>query len=165
MNVTLTPQEIKRAIDAAWDRYSESLASGRTDTVFDKGWMKGFEVHFFGAIGELAAAKALNCYAPLHCNEFNSMASDLTYNGHMLEIRHRVSHDHDLIVRERDPKDREYVLTTGQPPGIQVHGYWPGHRDFPTEFVKDHGGYGKPAAFIPKERLTDLRVLKMSEEF
>lgn len=152
MEVTLSVEEFGRAISTAYERWSTSVRSNRTDILMEKTWEKGFNVHLYGAIGEIAAAKAIGCYAPLHVNQFSGMRSDLM---HDVEVRHRISHEHQLIVREKDSDNRRYVLTRGTPPNIEVVGWIRGSDAKRDEYLCDHGGYS-PAFFVPNDCLLTM---------
>lgn len=156
MYITLTVEEFGRAIYTAYERWSNSVRSNRTDLLMEKTWEKGFNVHLYGAIGEIAAAKAIGCYAPLHVNQFSRMRADLLCD---VEVRHRISHEHQLIVREKDMDERKYVLTRGTPPNITVVGWLSGREAKSRDYLRDYGDWG-PAYFVPDERLHSMDTLK-----
>lgn len=109
----------------------------------------GWEAHIEGACGELAAAKAIDCYPLFTLNNFKQ--PDLPHNTHV-RLRLPANHSMDLIVRPDDADDGKYILVTGQMPAYQVWGWIYGRDAKRPEWLKDHGG--RPDAwFVPKSAL------------
>lgn len=160
MIVRLTLEEVGRALTCAYERWSLALRGGRQDTIA-KSWTEGLLAHYYGALGELAVGKALGLYVPLHVNQFSGMEADIPYGN--LEVRYRKNRDHDLIVRERDRDDRNYVLCCGEPPEIEVVGYMPGSHAKREEYLNDHGGHGA-AYFVPRGDLWTFTNLLNSRQ-
>lgn len=155
MIVKLSPEECHMAVLIASTRQTSSAIKGLKDRINDKSWFDGFLVHFHGCVGEIAAAKALDVHWPGWVDRFTTVA-DL---GDNIEVRHRVDNAHDLIIRNSDDKDKFYVLTTGLPDAVIVHGYIRGKNGMNKTFIRTHGG--KPAAyFVPKEFLSPIEQLK-----
>ena len=156
MIIRLTVEEYGRAIQAAYERWSTATRAGRQDILCDRGWSVAFEAHLTGAIGELAVAKAIGVYAPLHVNQFRGMQADL---GKDIEVRHRRSREHQLIIREGDSDERKYVLSRGTPPEIELVGWISGKDGKRKEFLADYGNYGM-AYFVPDSNLYPMETLK-----
>lgn len=148
MIVRLTVEEVGRALNCAYERWSLSIRGGRQDTIA-KSWTEGITAHYYGAIGELALGKALGVYVPLHVNQFSGMAADLSDGPIGYEVRYRKNREHDLIVRDRDKDDRRYVLCCGEPPEVEVVGWISGADAKQEKYLQDYGGHGA-AYFVPR---------------
>lgn len=155
MFVKITVEEMGRAISVGYERFSCSVRDKRKDKLFEKNWMDGFLVHVHGAIGEIAAAKAIGIYPSLHVNEFRGGKSDLP---HDIEVRHRTKAGYDLIIRGSDREDRIYVLTRGEPPDIEVAGWCNGKEFCTQKNWKNYGGHGS-CWFIPADDLRPMEDL------
>lgn len=149
------------ALSTAFSRWSDSLKKGRKDRLFEKGWMKAFEIHWQGCIGEIGVAKGLNIYPSLRVNSFSGGQPDLDPD---IEVRYRSKDNWDLIVRPTDPDDRRYVLVTGEPPHLTIHGWCFGHEAKREEFQKDYGKLGSPAFFVPATALREVSTLNAGRE-
>lgn len=107
----------------------------------------GWNEHIEGAAGEMAFAKAFYLYYPFSINRFKD-APDVG----PFEIRTRIKHDHDLIVRPGD-QNRRYVLVTGMIPDFQIHG-WIDRRNVKEDWLRSYGGR-EPAYFCPQNQLNN----------
>lgn len=140
------PEFLNAAITAAM-RQHESVSSGRKDNhglSKDKG---GINLHFEGASGEIAAAKALGVYFSSHVGSFKD--ADL---GEITQVRTRSEHHWELIVRKNDNPDHVFVLVTGTSPSFYVRGWMKGQEAKDRKYLANHGGR-EPAYFIPTEDL------------
>lgn len=155
MIVTLTVSEYGRAIFTGYERWSESVRSSRGDLIRDRGWVVGLHAHVNGAVGELAVAKLLGIYPVLSVCQFSGMAADL---GKNIEVRHRTKREYELMVRDKDPGDRKYVLTRGEPPEIDVVGWMWGDDAKQDKYRANHGGFGE-AYFVCDEDLYPVETI------
>ena len=158
--ISLTADDFSVACHLAAERTIESLRQNRTDTLYDKTWDHAYHIHLLGSCGEIALAKFLWTYPQWTVCEFSGMRSDLSLGPFNVEVRHRSRHDWDLKVVEKDPDERVYVLTTGLPPDITVVGWLYGYEAKLPEYLKDYGEHGKPAYFIPQDRLRPIEELR-----
>jgi hypothetical protein len=92
--------------------------------------------HIAGALGELAAAKALNVYWPASVNARKS-EPDLPPDW---QVRCRPQSHYDLVIRPDDPEHFRYILVTGTGPTFQVHGYIKGEDGKRDWWLQDKGG-------------------------
>jgi hypothetical protein len=147
IEVTLTPEEMYMAHTAAGLRHIESILSARPDRHGAANSEDRLGIHFEGACGELAFAKARDLYWGGTVNAFKG--PDL---GRNIQVRTRSNHDWDLIVRSDDSDLDWFVLVTGRAPRFRIHGCIRGHDAKRPEWVKDHGGHGE-AYFVPQPAL------------
>jgi hypothetical protein len=75
--------------------------------------------------------------------------------GQRVQIRMRSRHDWDLLVRPDDSDDMAYVLVTGTPTRMLVHGWCWGREAKQPEYLKPHGGR-PPAYFVPQAALRPM---------
>lgn len=130
--------------------------------MFEKNWIHALEIHLLGACGEIAVAKLLDRYPEYSVNRFSGQAGDLQEH---IEVRHRSNDSWDLKVTESDADERIFVLTTGLPPDIIVHGWCMGWDAKQAVFKKDYGDYDKPAYFVPQSELrSPLTLLQVIRE-
>ena len=104
-----------------------------------------------GACAEVAVAKALNKYPQLGVRQYSGMAADVSSN---LEVR--FSTKGELVVRDKDPADRIYVLVTGDTPNLVGEGWLTKGEAKVRGHYKDPGGNGKFAYFVKKDALNDI---------
>jgi len=124
-------------------------ASGKDDD----SWTHDIE----GALGEMAAAKALNIYWGGSVDTFKK---ELDIDN--FEIRTRSEHWMELFVRPHEPDDRWYMLVTGEAPSFRIVGIMRGKDAKREDWLKNHGGGKyKPAYFVPTNQLIPIeRVVK-----
>lgn len=157
--VTLRPEEFSLAIEVAKQRQVESLKLGLKDKKLGKptGWRDGLGLHLYGATSELAVAKLLDRYWQAGVNQFSGMTPDVSSN---IEVRFSTLENPKLIVRNGDPEDRIYVLVTGAPPDMTVHGWIEGKAAKEMkQYYTDYNSVGKPAYFIPRHELKEMDLL------
>jgi len=75
-----------------------------------------------------------------------------------VEVRTRRKHGWDLIIRDRDPDERVFVLVTGTAPNYRVCGWLHAGSAKQQQWRKDHGGYGA-AYFVPQNALREMHEL------
>lgn len=158
-HIKIEPNDFAMALHVATDRMIESLHRDRKDILFDKPWDHAFLIHLYGAVGEIAFAKWAWTYPKFSVCQFSGMDSDLSINRRKVEVRHRTKPYYELNIRDKDPKDRIYVLTRGLPPDIDIVGWIIGEDVLShPEWRKDHGGYGE-CWFVPDD------CLRLMEDF
>lgn len=148
----MTTEDIGHALTTGYTRWSESVRKGRKDRLNTKTWLEGLNIHVLGALGELAAARALNVFAPLRVNQFSGGLPDIPPDW---EVRYRSKAEYDLIVRDRDDDERRFILVRGEPPMIDVVGWMYGKDAKRAEWRKNYKGLGG-AYFVPAEALTRI---------
>lgn len=109
------------------------------------------EAHFWGRAGEIAYAKAAGVYPDATINTFR--ATDI---GHT-QVRTRIGHHEDLIVRPHDADNEPFALVTVEPfqstHTFRVYGHILAKDAKQDEWAKDPGGFGK-AYFVPQAALS-----------
>ena len=155
--VDFTPDDFMAAANVAILRLHRSLCDKRKDTLYEKRYSDHLRGHFLGACGEVAVAKLLGLHWAGTVDAFKDKP-DILPN---IEVRHRFDHKHDLIVRHDDPGERIYVLSTGDPPDIYVHGWMHGEDAKNDKWLRNYGGH-KPAFFVPQKFLHDLETLNVT---
>jgi len=159
--ILLDKSDFSTALYCGALRSMESILHGREDSVYNKSWLDGTRDHILGACGEIAVAKFLGVYSSLSINEFGK--PDIHVNNVSIEVRHRASTDHDLIVRRRDNPSSVFVLTRGMPPSIQIVGWNIGREIMIDKYLNNHGGYGQ-AWFVPPSALLEMEDLVVHVE-
>lgn len=154
IKVILRPDEYATALDVATRRVSDSLLNKAKDGLSNKSWIEGTIKHIQGACAEIAVAKALNCYPQLGVRQFTGMVPDV---GSSIEVRYSTGDA--LVVRDRDPDDRTYVLVTGDPPNLTVEGWITKPEAKELGVYKDPMNRGKPAYFVDKGLLHSMQKL------
>lgn len=150
-DVVLTPAEYLMAANVGCLRHSESLQFKRKPNhgLDEDADLLG--IHVLGAAGELAVARVLGRYWAGDVASFKR--ADL---GHSVQVRTRSRPDYDLIIRHDDNPEDVYVLVTGTPTRLRVHGWIRGAEGRKDEWLKTHGD--RPAAwFVPQSALRPLK--------
>jgi len=125
-------------------RYLESLFKGRT-TRFPRSYPEqGLLHHQQGAIAELAFAKLSDRYWSQHVNRF--------HEDDLRGIEVRYSNRNDTKVRP-DDNNIWIVSLGGELPTYEYKGCIYSEDAKRPEWEKDFGGHGKPAYFVPNDRL------------
>lgn len=149
--INLTPAEIMMAATVGALRQAESMLHGREEAHGAPDTDDPLYKHILGACGEIAVARAYERYWGGDVNTFKR--ADI---GHLLQIRMRSRHDWDLIVRPDDNPDHAFMLVTGDPTKMRVHGWCWGRDAKNPDWFKPHGGR-PPAYFVPKSFLKPVR--------
>ena len=144
--------EVSVAIHLSGLRNTESLRRGYND----KAKYKGRDLHdnLYGTLGEIAFAKATNCYFPMTVNTFKE--ADV---GSHWQIRTVGSNrNKDLIIRPEDNDEHYYVLVevvkNKSVYDCTIHGWITGKDGKDNKYLSDFGHPERPKAFrIPKNRL------------
>lgn len=151
VKVTLTVAEARMAAAVGVERRIQSVLAGDKQR---HGATDTWTLNIDGALGELAAAKALGIFWPASVNTYHT-TGDL---GPGLEVRTAGKPDYGLVIRDADPEGK-YILVTGEMPVYLVHG-WAFRSDVKPEHRRELGN-GRPAPFIiPQVELRDLSDLR-----
>lgn len=116
------------------------------------------QAHVIGAIGELAAAKALDIHWSHAERPYTWGLHDLGDDLEVRATRYRSGH---LLIRSKDDPDRRYILVSGQAPVVYVVG-WIWGREAKTDRwwrELDH----RPAYWIPQEYLRSMESLELAK--
>jgi len=149
MNVKLTAYELMQASTVGSMRQISALMNRLPDKHGFDGL--GWSEHIEGMCGEIAVAKAINCYCSGSVNTFK-LGGDL---GSNIQVRTRSKHEYELIVRESDRDDDVFVLVTGKSPEFVVRGWITGTDAKRDEWKKTHGGRAE-AYFVPHSSLMPM---------
>jgi hypothetical protein len=145
----LSSEDMHWVETVARQRQDEAVRAGRPDRHGYRG-SDGYALHRLGAAGELVVARFLEVPWEATVNTFK--APDI---GDILQIRTRSEHWHDLIIRPDDSDDEVFVLVTGEPPELIIHGWIVGRDAKQSQWRNEHGG--RPMAyFVPKIALQQL---------
>lgn len=157
-DVSLTSEELQIAAMVGLMRQIQNLFAGRDDADGaspESGW----QYHLEGAAGEMAFAKWADKY--WSGNLGNLKADDVG----MMQVRTRSRHSYELIIKERDPDDRIFVLLTGLAPHFRLRGWIWGWEGKCKEWYGDICRNGRPNYFVPHAALHPMhmspRLLKL----
>lgn len=150
MNIQLTSYEVGAAVRVGGLRQYEASKKGYKHKYGYKGL--GWDINIEGALGEMAAAKALNVYWDGSVNTWK--ANDL--EG--IQVRTRSKHEYELIIRKDDDFNTLWVLVTGNNGSYIVRGWIHGKDAKKKEWLQAHGDRDL-SYFVPHE------ALKPIEEF
>ena len=157
--VTLTWYEVSVAIHLVGLRHTESLRKNMKDKHGYKG--RDIQDNFYGMLGEIAFAKAIDKYFPMTVNTFKE--ADIGINWQVRTVGSNKNRD--LIVRPADPSKHKYVLVeiskeleTGHRASndyiATIHGWIEGTNAKDPKYLSDFGQPDRPKAYrIPKKDL------------
>lgn len=150
IEVSLTLLEFDLAQHVAAQRNRDGIRANADASKFGNA-ADTLAVHLRGALGEIAAAKALRRY-------WTGAGSDFHHDDDVGRIQVRVTDREDgcLIVRPDEGHDNDpWVLVTGTFPHYVVRGWIYGHEARQPEFLRAPNG--RPAAhFVPQAALTPV---------
>jgi hypothetical protein len=113
-------------------------------------------MHRLGATGEVAAAVHLGLEAHLFSEQTARRgSSDLPGD---IEVKTRSRHKYDLIVQRDERPDKRIVLVTIERDKVMLQGWCVAGDVMDKEFWADPAG-GRPAYFVPKDKLRDISEL------
>jgi hypothetical protein len=151
--VELTFGEMAAGSDIGRLRQIASIKAGRKPAHNFNG--DAWQVHIEGALGELAACKALGICWPASIDHFRG--PDLPFK---IQVRTRSSHNFELYLRPGESINERWVLVTGTAPIYFVRGWQTGPILNSCEFYRSVKA-GRPASyFIPNDQLRPLGTLK-----
>jgi hypothetical protein len=155
IEITLTIAELMMGAQTGINRHVSAIKQGLVDAAGYEGL--GWSLHIEGACGEIAVSKSLGIYWSASVNTFKS-ESDIEPD---IEVRTRLDHNHDLIVRENDNPKSTYILVTGRAPNFQIHGWIKGADARNDKWWRVHGGR-TGVWFVPKKNLNGIDTLKIT---
>ena len=139
-------------------RHIEALVRGRKDQDGFEG--DGWGAHIEGALGEMAAAKAVNRYWDAPVNTFKDPARG---DVGPYEVRRRSRQDWDVLIRRRDADAKIHIAVFGCAPHFRVAGWLFGFEAKQDKWLKPHGER-TPAWFMPQSELRSLDTLPRADE-
>ena len=116
---------------------------------------KALDIHLLGAAGEMAVASHLGIKQHLYKETEAKRGSD-DLPG--IDVKTRSKHKYDLIVQKNEDPRKKFVLVTIQDQETLIHGWCYGKDAMKDEYWADPAR-GRPAYFIPKEKLSPLNTL------
>tara|TARA_Y100001963_G_scaffold96767_1_gene133215 strand:- start:107 stop:592 length:486 start_codon:yes stop_codon:yes gene_type:complete len=147
MIISLSESEMQAAGSIGVSRYIKMIVNGlgesRGSSPVD-GWQRQVE----GAMGEMAAAKGLKMYPTAFSNRMNE--GDLG----SLEVRTTFHKQGRLRLNQVDDPSKRYVHVVGSVGQYQLKGWAWGHEVLSME--PEEMQPGRPAYYLPNERLSDL---------
>lgn len=166
-NITLSTEQYMYGISMGVKRNYSAERDGKHPGRVKSKWTHE-QTHMLGCLGELAAMEAIGIEADLTIDTYKGQ-SDLPG---CVEVRTRTSHNWDLKVTKRDDPDQSFVLVTCDwrpdnpmpPRDFVVRGWLSGDEAQQEQFVRDFGGYGVPAFFVPQSELHTLETLELCDE-
>jgi len=155
MRITLTSYEVGSGVRVGGLRHYQSVLRGIPDKS-QSGPEGGWSYDIEGALGEIAAAKALNLYWSGSVNSFG--ACDLSG----IQVRTRSKAYYDLIVRPNDTENCIWVLVTGAAGTYDVAGWLRGSEAKQQQWFKTPNDR-QPAYFIPQSALQPIQTLTYAD--
>lgn len=152
LSLKLTVKEMIEALDIGRDRFADVMLKERESTLVTN--VPVWFAHINGAGGEIAAARETGLKWGKTIGTFKE-CGDLE---HDVEVRTRTRDWHDLPIREKDVKERCFILVTGIMPYYTVHGWIHGEDAMRDGWWKNPGKYGA-AWFVPQHALAPLSEL------
>lgn len=154
--VTLTLSEMLHGATVGTIRHFEAETAGRASSRnFYSSNKDLLTAHVQGAIGELVVAKCRDRYFMPTVNNFKD--ADI---GKNTQVRLRVQHDWDLIIRDDDNPDHIFVHVTGAGPTYCVRGWTYGKDVLKQEYRKNYGN-GVESWFVPESALHPMAIKKI----
>jgi hypothetical protein len=151
--VELTFGELAAGSEIGRLRQILSLRAGRKTTHNFQG--DAWQVHIEGALGELAACKALGINWPASIDQFSG--PDLPFQ---IQVRTRPNHDYELYLWPGESVYFRWVLVTGKAPVYFVRGWETGPNLNRCEYLRAVKP-GRPQSFFyPTDLLKPLESLK-----
>lgn len=151
--IELTPIEIAIAANVGIIRRVASIQKGLVDQLHSRK-SNPWQVDIEGACAEQACAKALGLHWGAGVNTFK--APDL---GGNIQVRSTTSRS--LIIRDRDPDEDIFVLIVGQAPRYEIVGWILGKDGKNPLWRKDANNIGRPAYFVPQDKLNPIEKINL----
>ncbi len=150
-------EERKQAMEEGQRRQAVNEAKGLRGR--NKGAWRGdkaLEIHLLGAAGEMAVAAHLGMKAHLYKESEAKRGSD-DLPG--IDIKTRSKHCYDLIVQKNEDPRKKFVLVTIEKQKTLIHGWCYGEEAMQAQYWADPAK-GRPAFFVPKEKLRPIEELQ-----
>jgi len=154
VNVTLELYELRLAAEVGMRRHLSAIHKGLDDAHGYNG-DEGWTIHIEGAAGEMAFAKALNLYWAGTVDTFRE-GGDVG----RIQVKTRSRHDYELLIRQHDRDEDDFVLVTGRSPDFTIRGWMNAAEAKREEWLQVYGGR-PPAYFVPTSELNDISSLKV----
>jgi hypothetical protein len=137
-----------------------AIEQGNADLHGHKG--PGWNIHIEACGGECAFGLATGLSWPMTLNTYKE-PDFRGKNNEPIQVRTRLQHSYELIVREDDNPEELFVLVTGQMPVYRVVGWIGGYEARQSVWRRNHGGrewawFVPHAALRPMVRSSALRV-------
>jgi hypothetical protein len=146
VKVTLKRGEILQAALVGCMRQTNSLLAGHRDQ-HGADQKNGWQYHIDGALGEYAVARHLGVFWWGDINRFDG--ADV--GRHQVRCRSVYPGvESDLIVRQADKDEDNYILVLNRCPTFDIVGWITGGDAKREEFWSDPSGRGVPAWFVPQ---------------
>lgn len=117
---------------------------------------KALEIHLLGAAGEMAVASHLGMKDRLYEESEAKRGSD-DLPG--IDVKTRSKHSYDLIVQGNEDPCKKFVLVTIEKQKTLIHGWCYGREAMQEQYWADPAR-GRPAYFVPKEKLRSIEELQ-----
>jgi hypothetical protein len=146
--VTLDEADVEYARRLGRERYDERLATLGAGTIERRNVVDGLPAHCWGALGEVAYARAFDLALPTSGPD---LEGDLIPG---LQIRHTTYRSGRLIVHPYEPDHFRFVLVRGLPPTLELVGWIMGADAKQRRYWRDDVPI--PAYFVPAAELAPL---------
>lgn len=124
--------------------------------------IKALEAHILGSLGEMAVASLLHLKEHLYADTIAAKGScDLPG---LIDVKTRRGHHRDLIVQKQENPIKKFILVTIENEVILVQGWCYGKEAMKSFYWKDPAK-GRPAYFVPQEKLSSVSKLLADYEF
>lgn len=147
ITITLTEYELRLAAMVGVEWNIDSIAKRRQQrygcTIENNNWQHDIEA----ACSEAAVAKWRGLW---WSGNVGMLAVKDVGN---VQVRHTTRPNGRLILHSRDLDDDVFVAVTGWAPVYAIHGWLRGHEGKQQQYWDDPTGTGRPAYFVPQDRL------------
>ncbi len=121
---------------------------------------KALDIHLLGAAGEVAVASYLGLKEHLFKETEACRGSDDLPGG--IDVKTRSRHSYDLIVQKQEDPQKRFVLVTICGQQTLIWGWCYGREAMQERYWSDPAR-GRPAFFVPKERLHSIDTLSKDD--
>lgn len=157
MKIVLTQAEMQQAAFVGCYRNAENIKKGRRARYGANNKRNGWQYAIEGALGEMAAAKA--------CGVFWSGAHDFGAED-ILGADVRTSSFPDVFpMHDKDNDDRKFIGVFGAEGTYDVEGWLWGGECKRKEWFSDRFRNGRPAYWVPRDKLRPLSSIDCADEW
>ena len=149
--IILTWPEAVQAAQVGCMRQIQNLKNGLYDRYGAEAY-DGWTFHVEGACGEIVVAKFFDRYWSGSIGDLK--AADVG----PLQVR-TTKPGGDLRLHKRDEDDKAFILVTGRCPNYEIVGWLQASDGKHEQYWKDPTGKGRPAYFVPQNRLNQIETL------
>jgi len=155
IQLSLDRHEINYAKMIGNIRYNEAVKAGKKNQIKrNLTPRQELEIHYAGAAGEMAFAKAMNYYFNATINTYKT-----GYDVHKMQVRTRTKDHYDLLVRDNDNNNDIFVLVLKNVTSFKICGWIKGSDAKKQQYFKNYGNMN-PAYFVPQSHLNSIDTLK-----